>query len=54
VTFGKTGSAAIKQKRESWKLTCRASKNGPVLARKKVFVKRGKRASVNLATACQD
>jgi hypothetical protein len=53
VTFGKTGSAAIKQKRETWKLTCRASKKGPVLARQKVFVKRGKRAIVNLVGACQ-
>ena len=53
VTFGKTEASLIKQKRERWKLTCRASKKGPVLARRKIFVKRGKRAFVNLASSCQ-
>ncbi len=53
VTFDKTKAESIKQRRETWKLTCRASKNGPVLAREKVFVKRGKRATVNLAGACR-
>ena len=53
VTFGKTEEGEIEPRRERWKLLCRRSKNGPVLARTKVFVKRGKRARVNLAGACQ-
>ncbi|HWQ27576.1 MAG TPA: M14 family zinc carboxypeptidase, partial [Dehalococcoidia bacterium] len=52
VTFAKTESSTITQKRERWKLVCRASKNGPVLARKKILVKRGQRARVDLSTAC--
>ncbi len=52
VTFGKTPKPAVPAKVERWTLTCRASKNGPVLARKKVLVDRGERARVALAGAC--
>lgn len=52
VTFGKTRKAGVKLRRERWKLTCRAERGGPVLARKKVHVKRGKVARVDLSSAC--
>ena len=52
VTFGKTEPSHIKLRRERWRLTCRGA-GGDVLARRKVFVKRGKVAHVDLARACQ-
>jgi hypothetical protein len=52
VTFGKTPRAAVPAGAERWTLTCRASKGGPVLARRKILVDRGERVRVGLARAC--
>ena len=52
VTFGKTKKAGIPTGVERWTLTCRASKSGPVLARRKVLIDRGERVRVGLARAC--
>jgi hypothetical protein len=52
VTFGKTEKGDVKQRRERWTLTCRASRGGPVLDRSKVLVDRGDVARVDLSSAC--
>lgn len=51
VTFAKT-EKGIRLRRERWTLTCRESRKGPVLAREKVFVKRGQVANLDLRSAC--
>ena len=52
VTFGKTPASFIKQRRERWTLICRSRRNGPVLSRTKVFVRRGERVRLDLTEAC--
>lgn len=53
ITFGKTPGSEIKLRRERWTLTCRSAPGRPVLARRKVLVKRGESVKVNLRAACR-